>query len=262
MRSTQIAPGILVGLLADLPNPSEIPLGYIFYATDSTQFFVLAIDSVTQLRTWNSVASAIIAGLIHANGSVPFTANQTFAGFRATNLGAPQAADDNARAGDVTWSPVDTHTPSFGVGDFTVGNSFQTQKIPLVITGARAKVPGAGTYRCKLWRWDGTLLATAPDVVTGGATTILPNFGSVALATNERYIVSIWPSGVGFIASALIAGKLPLAGALASAPSGPLLTPCGGIGYVYPQFFFAGDAAPVTADTGNLTLVPIEPVFA
>lgn len=185
-------------------------------------------------------------------------------GFRTFNLGAPQAANDAARAGDVTWSPVDTHNATNAPGDFTIANSFQTGIFGPTMTGIRAKVPIAGTYRCKLWKYDGTLLATAPDEVAAGAKEIDVLFPvAVVLDKAERYLVSIYDTGAtSYIGSTLLGGNVELVGDIV-VPGGTksLAVPCGGISWVYPQQFAAGDGAPTTADFTTALLIAIEPLF-
>jgi hypothetical protein len=53
---TQPSPYSLVGLLADLPAPTQIPQGYSFFATDTQQLFILVIDPVTDVHSWVAVA--------------------------------------------------------------------------------------------------------------------------------------------------------------------------------------------------------------
>lgn len=51
--STQTAPYVLVGNIADLPNPASVPQGYIFYASDTGASAVLSINPATGARIWS-----------------------------------------------------------------------------------------------------------------------------------------------------------------------------------------------------------------
>lgn len=52
---TQVSPYVLTGLLSELPNPATISDGYLFYATDTQELFVLVINQATQVRSWDGV---------------------------------------------------------------------------------------------------------------------------------------------------------------------------------------------------------------
>lgn len=58
MRSTQVAPEVLIGLFSELPNPATVPQGYFYFATDTIQLFMLEINPTTQVRTWALTSSA------------------------------------------------------------------------------------------------------------------------------------------------------------------------------------------------------------
>lgn len=51
---TQTSPYVLVGALADLPNPASVPQGYIFYASDTGGSYILDIDTASGVRTWDT----------------------------------------------------------------------------------------------------------------------------------------------------------------------------------------------------------------
>lgn len=63
---TQVAPYVLTGLLAELPNPATVASGYQFYATDSKTLFILKIDPATQAHSWEGLSAGPIAK-VHLN---------------------------------------------------------------------------------------------------------------------------------------------------------------------------------------------------
>lgn len=56
---TQQQPYILLGNLADLPNPASVPQGYIFHAVDNGAAFILHILESTGVRQWDPLQSAV-----------------------------------------------------------------------------------------------------------------------------------------------------------------------------------------------------------
>lgn len=131
MRSTQVQPEVLIGLFADLPNPANISQGYLYFATDTIQLFVLKIDPVTQTRTWVQTTSG------------------------ATPLGIPldQIAFGNA-VGGLQSSPHLTFDPILGV----FSQLDNTGAAFISVDGA----PGTG-HRTESWS-DGTQLVV--NIVT------------------------------------------------------------------------------------------------
>src|SRR6185369_15762988 len=53
---TQVNPWVLQGLLAELPDPDSIPQSGIFFeATDTGTLYILLIDPVTHVHSWQVV---------------------------------------------------------------------------------------------------------------------------------------------------------------------------------------------------------------
>lgn len=52
-------PNVLIGKLADLPNPASMAQGYIFYADDAAVTFMLRIVSTTGVRQWDPIATTV-----------------------------------------------------------------------------------------------------------------------------------------------------------------------------------------------------------
>lgn len=59
---TQQQPYIILGNLADLPNPASVPQGYIFHAVDTGATFILHILSSTGTRQWDPLATITTVG--------------------------------------------------------------------------------------------------------------------------------------------------------------------------------------------------------
>lgn len=55
----QVSPNVLIGKIADLPNPASMPQGYIFYADDVAVTFILRIVSGTGVRQWDPIATTV-----------------------------------------------------------------------------------------------------------------------------------------------------------------------------------------------------------
>lgn len=75
---TQVQPYVLIGNLADLPNPASVPQAYLYHAADTGDCFILQIEPDTGLRHWVEFCGATgltgIAGpalLKFAGGGVP-----------------------------------------------------------------------------------------------------------------------------------------------------------------------------------------------
>lgn len=79
---TQTAPHIITGTLSEIPDPSTIPDGYLFYAVDVQELFVLVINQTTQLRAWEISSSSttipLHRGLLVGSGSYPAGVNLLF----------------------------------------------------------------------------------------------------------------------------------------------------------------------------------------
>lgn len=59
---TQQYPYIMLGNLADLPNPASVPQGYIFHAVDTGATFILHILTSSGLRQWDPIATITTVG--------------------------------------------------------------------------------------------------------------------------------------------------------------------------------------------------------
>lgn len=66
MKSTQISPYVITGLLSEIPNPASMPSGYQFFATDSKILFISKIDPATGARIWDTVPAGPLVKL-HLN---------------------------------------------------------------------------------------------------------------------------------------------------------------------------------------------------
>ncbi len=53
MLRTQVDPYVLVGDLADLPNPADVAQGTLFHAEDTGDCRILVINPISQIRYWD-----------------------------------------------------------------------------------------------------------------------------------------------------------------------------------------------------------------
>lgn len=50
--STQTQPYVLIGNIADLPDPASAPQGYLYHSVDTGECLILVIDPATGIRSW------------------------------------------------------------------------------------------------------------------------------------------------------------------------------------------------------------------
>jgi hypothetical protein len=78
----------MAGTTIEQPAASLVPLGTFYFDTTLLTLFVCAL--VGGVHVWEqalSNSSPLVSGLIHADGSVSWTADQSLAGFRFTSIG-------------------------------------------------------------------------------------------------------------------------------------------------------------------------------
>jgi Collagen triple helix repeat (20 copies) len=66
---TQVDPYVLLGLFVDRPLPGSVPQGFVFYATDTSQPYVLVIDSTTGIRSWQAFGAVGVVGPMGPTGA-------------------------------------------------------------------------------------------------------------------------------------------------------------------------------------------------
>lgn len=85
MLVTQVSPYVLVGPLADLPDPAAVSQGYLFRATDTGDCLILLIDAATGVRSWEPLFArvpmlfAFATGRVSGQGDTPtrYMANES-----------------------------------------------------------------------------------------------------------------------------------------------------------------------------------------
>lgn len=55
---TQVQPYVLIGNVADLPNPASVPQCYLYHSADTGDCFILQIEPDTGLRHWTEFCGA------------------------------------------------------------------------------------------------------------------------------------------------------------------------------------------------------------
>lgn len=110
------------------------------------EFFVDQNQEAIVQNTTDIATKAADADVIKKDGSVAFTADQSFGGFKATLLGTPTASGDAARKAEVDAIDTGDFIRKDGTVDFTADQSMNSHKITSVTDPASAQDAATKNY--------------------------------------------------------------------------------------------------------------------